>query len=113
MSRELTRRQFVEMGAVAGLSVAASKGLFAASKKPVLVFTKSSGFEHDVVKLKDGKPSIVDQAVSLLGQKHGFDVTASKDGGIFDSPDFHKYAAVVFFTTGDLTTAGSDKNPPM
>jgi uncharacterized protein len=113
MSRELTRRQFVEMGAVAGLSLALPPGALAAGKKSVLVFTKSSGFEHDVVKLKDGKHSIVDEAITSLGQKHGFSVTASKDGTIFDSPDFHKYAAVVFFTTGDLTTAGTDKNPPM
>lgn len=113
MSRELTRRQFVEMGAVAGLSLALPPGALAAGKKSVLVFTKSSGFEHDVVKLKDGKPSIVDEAITSLGLKHGFSVTASKDGTIFDSPDFHKYAAVVFFTTGDLTTAGTDKNPPM
>ncbi|HXU17947.1 MAG TPA: ThuA domain-containing protein [Terriglobales bacterium] len=113
MSHELTRRQFVEMGAVAGLSLAASTRVFAAGKKSVLVFTKSSGFEHDVVKLKDGKPSIMDNAITALGQKHGFDVTATKDGGTFDSPDFHKYAAVIFFTTGDLTTPGTDKNPPM
>ena len=113
MSREFTRRQFVEIGAAAGLSLALPSGAFAAAKKSVLVFTKSSGFEHDVVKLKDGKPSIVDDAITSLGQKHGFNVTASKDGTIFDSPDLHKYAAVVFFTTGDLTTAGTDKNPPM
>ena len=113
MSGEITRRQFVEMGAVAGLSLAFPFGALAAGKKSVLVFTKSSGFEHDVVKLKDGKPSIVDEAITSLGQKHGFSVTASKDGTIFDSPDFHKYAAVAFFTTGDLTTVGADKNPPM
>jgi len=113
MSHELTRRQFVEMGAVAGLSLAASTRVFAAGKKSVLVFTKSSGFEHDVVKLKDGKPSIMDNAITALGQQHRFDVTATKDGGTFDSPDFHKYAAVIFFTTGDLTTPGTDKNPPM
>jgi type 1 glutamine amidotransferase len=113
MRHEFTRRQFVEMGAVAGLSLTASRGLFAASKKSVLVFTKSSGFEHDVVKLRDGKPSIMEDAVSQLGQKHGFQVTATKDGRIFDSPDFREHAAVIFFTTGDLTTAGTDKNPPM
>jgi hypothetical protein len=113
MDRQVTRRQFVEIGAVAGLSLSVSSRILAAGKKSVLVFTKSSGFEHDVVKLKDGKPSIVDNAVTNLGQKHGFDVTASKDGTIFDSAEFHKYAAVVFFTTGDLTTTGTDKNPPM
>ena len=113
MGREFTRRQFVEIGAVAGLSLAVPSGALPADKKSVLVFTKSSGFEHDVVKLKDGKPSIVDDAITSLGQKQGFNVTASKDGTIFDSPDFHKFAAAVFFTTGDLTTAGTDKNPPI
>ena len=48
-------------------------------------------------------------AVRALGQKYGFDVTSTKDGRIFDSGDFKKYAAVLFFTTGDLTTAGTDK----
>ncbi len=113
MSHQITRRRFVEIGAVTGLSFALPSGTLAAAKKSVLVFTKSSGFEHDVVKLKDGKPSIVDDAVSSLGQKYGFEVTTSKDGRIFDSPEFHKYAAVVFFTTGDLTTVGTDKNPAM
>src|SRR5947207_15830832 len=87
--------------------------LLDASKKILLVFTKSTGFEHDVVKNIGDKPSIVEQAVTSLGEKHGFNVTASKDGGVFDSKDFHKYAAVLFFTTGDLTTVGTDKNPPI
>lgn len=113
MSREFTRRQFVEISAAAGLSLALPSGALAAAKKSVLVFTKSSGFEHDVVKLKNGKPSIVDDAITALGQKHGFNVTASKDGTVFDSPEFHKYAAAVFYTTGDLTSAGTDKNPPI
>jgi uncharacterized protein len=48
-----------------------------------------------------------------LAAKHGFDVNATKDGRIFDSPEFHSYAAVFFFTTGDLTTEGTDKQPAM
>jgi len=113
MKDEFNRRRFLQAGAVAGATLALPKGLFAAGKKSLLVFTKSSGFEHDVVKVKDGQPSILENAVTELGKKHGFDVTATKDGGIFDSKDFHKYAAALFFTTGDLTTAGTDKNPPM
>jgi len=31
----------------------------AAKNKSVLLFTKSSGFEHAVIKVTDGKPSIV------------------------------------------------------
>lgn len=113
MKDTVNRRQFLRAGVVAGASIALPIGLFAASKKSVLVFTKSSGFEHDVVKITGGKPSIVDVAVTTLGKKHGFDVTATKDGGVFDSKDFHKHDAVLFFTTGDLSTVGTDKNPPV
>jgi uncharacterized protein len=113
MKRTLDRRQFVKTAALTGAALSLPTNLLAAGKKAVLVFTKSSGFEHDVVKTVSGKPSILENAITTLGQKHGFDVTATKDGRVFDSPDFHKYAAVLFFTTGDLTTAGTDKNPPM
>lgn len=107
------RRQFLRAGAGAGAGFALPHGLFAAAKSSVLVFTKSSGFEHDVVKTTGAKPSILEQAVSALGTEHSFDVTATKDGRVFDSGDFRKHRAVLFFTTGDLTTAGTDLNPPM
>jgi uncharacterized protein len=113
MKKLFGRRQFVKTGAVVAATAALPSRIFAAKKKSVLVFTKSSGWEHDVVKRVDGKLSIVEQAITSLGSKHGFDVTATKDGGVFDSKDFHKYAAVLFFTTGDLTTVGTDKNPAM
>ena len=107
------RRQFLHTAAVTGASLVLPRFLFAADKKSVLVFTKSSGFEHDVVKTVAGKPSIVEQTVTNLGTKYGFDVMATKDGRVFESGDFRKHAAVLFFTTGDLTAAGTDKNPPM
>jgi len=107
------RREFLQTAALAGASLLVPEAAFGAKKKSVLVFTKSSGFEHDVVKIKDDKPSIVQTAVTMLGGKHGFDVVTSKDGRIFDSGDFRKHAAVLFFTTGDLTTGGTDKNPAM
>jgi type 1 glutamine amidotransferase len=113
MKKLFGRRQFVKAIAAVSASAALPTRIFAAKKKSVLVFTKSSGWEHDVVKRVDGKPSIVEQAVTSLGAKHGFEVTTSKDGRVFDSKDFQKYAAVLFFTTGDLTTVGTDKNPPM
>jgi type 1 glutamine amidotransferase len=113
MKKLFGRRQFVKTGAVVAATAALPSRIFAAKKKSVLVFTKSSGWEHDVVKRIDGKLSIVEQAITSLGSKQSFDVTATKDGGVFDSKDFHKYAAVLFFTTGDLTTVGTDKNPAM
>jgi hypothetical protein len=113
MKTTLDRRELLRTGTMAAAALALPTNVFASEKKSVLVFTKSSGWEHDVVKRVDGKLSIVEQALSSLGEKHGFDVTTSKDGRVFESPDFHKYDAVLFFTTGDLTTAGTDKNPPI
>jgi type 1 glutamine amidotransferase len=118
MTRHSDRREFLRTLSTAALT-ATTAGLtfspktFSASKKSLLVFTKSSGFEHAVVKRTDGKLSIAETAITALGAKHGFDVTCSKDGGIFDSKDFHSFQAVFFFTTGDLTQSGTDKNPPM
>lgn len=109
----LNRRQFLQAGALIGTSLVLQRDAFAAKTKSVLVFTKSSGFEHDVVKRVGGKPSILENTVTMLGEKYGFDVTATKDGTVFDSQDFRKHSAVLFYTTGDLTTVGTDKNPPM
>src|SRR5215471_2127037 len=113
MSANAGRREFLRAAAVTSAGLALTKHLAAAATKSVLVFTKSSGFEHDVVKRIEGKPSIVDDTVTALGTKHGFHVGVTKDGRIFDDTQFHKYAAVVFFTTGDLTTLGTDGKPPM
>ncbi len=107
------RREFLRGAALTGAGLALSNGLLAAKEKTVLVFTKSSGWEHDVVKRIDGKPSIVDDAVTDLGNRHEYKVGVTKDGRIFDSKEFHSYAALVFFTTGDLTTLGTDGKPPM
>jgi type 1 glutamine amidotransferase len=107
------RREFLRATAVTGAGLALSNRLLAAKEKSVMVFTKSSGWEHDVVKRIEGKPSIVDDAVTALGNRYGFKAGVTKDGRIFDSKEFHNYAAVVFFTTGDLTTLGTDGKPPM
>ena len=106
------RRGFLQTLAMAGVSAAFARDAFAGPKS-LLVFTKSSGFEHEVVKQVDGKPSIAENAVTDICKKHGYDVHCTKDGRIFDSPDLAKFQAIFFFTTGDLTQPGTDKNPPM
>lgn len=113
MIRPVGRRNFLRASLATGVGLALPKSLLAFREKSVLIFTKSSGFEHAVVKVTAGNPSILDQAVTTLGKQHGFAVTSSKDGRIFDSPDFRKHAAVLFFTTGDLTKTGTDGNPQM
>jgi type 1 glutamine amidotransferase len=113
MRSGFTRREVLGAGAAAAAALALPVSMVAAHEKSILVFTKSSGFEHDVVKTIGGKPSIVDQAATAIGRQSGFAVTTSKDGRVFDSKDLQSYAAVLFFTTGDLTTEGADGNPPM
>ena len=107
------RREFLRTATMSGAALALPGALFPAEKRSVLVFTKSSGFEHDVVKTTGGNPSIVERAIREIGKKNGFDVDATKDGRIFDSKEFRAHSAVFFFTTGDLTKSATDAQPPM
>ena len=97
----------------AGAGLLLSHPARAAKNKSVLLFTKSSGFEHTVIKTSPGNPSIAETALRGLSAHNNFDLTATKDGRIFDSKEFQDYTAVVFFTTGDLTQGGTDSQPPM
>lgn len=92
---------------------ASSRVTQSAAKKSLLMFTKSSGYEHSVVKRADGKLALAEQIVTDLGKQHDFEVNATKDGRIFSSPELSRYDAFFFYTTGDLTTTGTDGNPPM
>lgn len=79
----------------------------------VLFFTKSSEYEHAVIREKDGQPSLATTVLRELGPKHGFEVTTTKDGGVFTKDTLAKFDVLMFYTTGDLTQEGRDKNPPM
>jgi type 1 glutamine amidotransferase len=82
--------------------------------KKVLFFIKSAGFPHPVVTRRGGKPSLAEQILTRVGKEHGFEVVATKDGGMFDPDKIGEWDAFVFETTGDLTTEGtSEKSPPM
>lgn len=81
-------------------------------KQKVLYFSRSAGFEHDAVKIKDGKPSISDRILTELGQKNGFEVVCTKDGQVFDG-DLDQYDAIAFYTSGDLTKPDKANTPPM
>lgn len=84
-----------------------------AAPKKILFFTKSSGFEHSVISWKNGQPSYAEKILLDLGAKNGWEFTFSKDGSKF-SPDYlSQFDAVFFYTTGDLCSEGTDKNPPM
>lgn len=82
-------------------------------KRRILLFTKSSGFEHSVIKTANGMPSHAQKIFTDLAAKQNIEVTHTKDGSLFTPENIAKYDAFFFYTTGDLTQAGSDKNPPM
>jgi type 1 glutamine amidotransferase len=50
--------------------------------------------------------------LSAVGKKHSFEIVVARDGRVFDG-DLAQYDAFLFFTTGDLTEAGTDEMPPM
>lgn len=84
-----------------------------APKRRILVFTRSQGFEHSVVKRTDGKLSYAEQMLTDWGGTHGFEVTCTKDGSVFTPEELAKYDAYFFYTTGDLTKPAKDGSPPM
>src|SRR5262245_46042908 len=115
----MNRRDLLKAGA-AGLAWSLSSFPFGwtaradGPKKRVLVFTRSAGFEHSVVKRgKDNALSLAEQIMTDLAAKHGFEVTCTKAGREFLPETLAKYDAFFFETTEDLTKEGGDRQPPM
>ncbi len=101
------------IGAGLALSPFLGRSLLAADMptKRILFFTKSSGFQHSVIKRPDADPAklaYAEQILTDLGAKNGFEVTCSKDGSLFTPEYLAKFDGLVFYTTGDLTK-DSDK----
>jgi type 1 glutamine amidotransferase len=113
----MNRRDLLKTGAAAALGLSAfPRGWVAAAddkKKNLLMFTRSAGYEHDVIKRKNNELSLAENIVTELGKKHGFDVHCTKDGREFLPETIAKYDAFLFETTEDLTKEGGDKQPPM
>ncbi len=95
------------------LALAFSASAQAETARKLLFFTKSSGFEHSVISWSKGKPSLAEKVFLDLGKKNSWEFTFSKDGSKFSPEYLAGFDAVIFYTTGDLTTAGTDGQPPM
>ena len=79
----------------------------------ILVFTRSQGYEHSMVKVAGGKPAQIETELAALGLTNNFTITVTKDGGEFTAEKLKAYDLFFFYTTGDLTKAGGDNKPPM
>jgi uncharacterized protein len=99
-------------GAVAPLTMAAPAAESAPVKR-VLFFTKSSGFEHSVIKWVDGQPSFAEKILAKIGPVHGLEFVPSKDGSLFTKEYLAGFDAFVFYTSGDLLSVGNDGHPAM
>src|SRR5436309_8658414 len=82
-------------------------------KKKMLFFTKSSSFEHSVISWKDGQPGYAEKVLLKLGEKNDWEFTFSKDGSKFSKDYLSQFDAVFFYTTGNLCSPGTDRQPPM
>jgi type 1 glutamine amidotransferase len=116
MSLVLNRRRLLLAGGAAWLGAGAMGRVLAQPKgdtKKVLFFTKSSGFQHSVIRRNGDQLGHAERILADIGKEHGFDVVASKDGRLFEPDQIKQWDAFVFETTGDLTTPGTDKTPPI
>jgi uncharacterized protein len=103
-----TAALIVSFGANIAMASAASM-----QPKKILFFSKSSNFEHNVIKERGGKPSFAAQVLQALGPKHAIEFICSKDGSLFTLEYLAQFDAFVFYTSGDLLARGTDGNPPM
>jgi type 1 glutamine amidotransferase len=100
--RIVRRREFI---ALLG-SAAAIRPLGARAERPlerILYFTHSAGYRHDVIPLSKA-------ILTQLGSNSGvFEVTATEDTSEFSAENLKRYAAVMFYTTGELPMSGAQK----
>lgn len=99
-----------------------SAALSADSKKPRLLFyTRSTTFEHSVVKVKkviggvvSEGPCYAETILQPICEKNGWELVTTKDGSIFTPENIASFDAFLFYTTGDLTEPkATDGSKPM
>lgn len=98
----MRRREFIALlgGATAVRSFSAR-----AERPPgrVLYFTYSAGYRHEVIPLSKA-------TLTQLGKDSGvFEVVATEDTSDFSTENLKRYAAVMFYTTGEIPMSGAEK----
>jgi hypothetical protein len=99
----MKRRDFIALTGL-GAALAALPGFSASADEPktkVLYYDYSAGFIHPPTVDNDGKLGVCGSFLKEFGEKNGIEVVCTKDGSVFDG-DLSQYAAIVFYTSGDL-----------
>ena len=98
----MTRREFIALGS----SAVALRPLAARAERPperVLYFTYSAAYRHDVIPLSKA-------ILTQLGRNSGaFEVIATEDLSEFSTGNLEQYAAVMFYTSGEIPMSGVQK----
>jgi uncharacterized protein len=96
------RREFIALlGSAAAIQPLGARADRAPAR--ILYFTYSAGYRHEVIPLSQ---SILTQ----LGRSSGrFEVTATEDISEFAAENLRGYAAVIFYTTGELPMSDAGK----
>ncbi len=94
-----------------GLAFALAALNVSAAPLRVLFFSKSSGWEHSAIKQDNGNLGYAEKVLAKLGPKNDIEFTFSKDGSLFSPAYLAQFDALVFFTSGDLTSIGTDRQP--
>jgi len=85
-----------------------SPALNGAEARParVLIFTKSSGFQHPIIKRYQGPEELSagEKIMVDLARQAGLEAVCTKDGTAINAENLARFAAVVFYTSGDLCT---------
>jgi hypothetical protein len=85
-------------------------------ERPLRIFflSKSSGFEHPVIRpAADGGPSVVEAVLRDIATELGAELTSTKNAALIDPIILRDYDVLIFFTTGDLRQSGTDGEMPM
>ncbi len=79
----------------------------------VLFLTKSSGYEHGVIKQENGQPSHAGNVMKQMAEKTPLQVVVTKDAGKITPKLLKQVDVLLFYTSGNLFKEGTDGNPPM
>ena len=81
----------------------------------VLLLTKSSGFQHGVVKKSNNHvKNPVTTIMQKLCDENGATLVSTKDARLINELTLERFDLVIFYTTGDLTiSGGTDGSPGM
>ena len=89
-------------------SIAITRPNSAGGLPRVLFLTQSSGFVHPVVRRESGALSVAEQALEIAARGK-FDVVSTQDASTINAAKLAGFAAVVFYTTGELPMSDEGK----